>query len=318
MRGPQERGASACSPIVPARARILRVMVRNEEAGEPRAIYALRPWGPTDFGQVREVLRAGYPHTPGAFWDAALERLRSVPPGAADDPLGALLERHGRPVGVALLLPSRRPGPQAPLHINASSWVVLPEARTKALWAAGRAMDRSDAVYTALTPNAPTVRMLERLGFRPLSHQCVLTLAPRVARWPGPAARVQVGRPALAALRDDPLLGALEDHHRLGCTITAVETAGGWVPMVWRTRWFMRLLRAAELLYTPSVTLALAHAPALARALLPRAYAALAIEAPEHCAPDLPCTRLFQRRFARGPAGGAGIDHLYSELVYLR
>jgi len=56
---------------------------------------------------------------------------------------------------------------------------------------------------------------------------------------------------------------------------------------------------------------------ALANGLLRRGFAMLEFEADEALVPEFPCTRLFVRRFARGNYNSAGIDHLYSELVYL-
>lgn len=263
------------------------------------------------------MLQAGYPQTSGSFWEAGFARLRAVPPMAGDVPLGCLLELRGQPVGVALLLPSRRPGEPARPRINAGSWVILPQARGQAPWAARMAMGDATAIYTALTPNPSAARMLERQGFRPVSHQCLLGFTARLAWRPVPAGRLLFGQAALNALRDDPLAAALEDHHRLGCTVTALATGQDLVPLVWRSHRRLRMLPTAELLYAPSTAQVLQHIGLLARGLLRRGYPMLAIEASEHVVPDFPCTRLFQRRFARGGYGRHGIDHLYSELVYL-
>jgi len=122
---------------------------------------------------------------------------------------------------------------------------------------------------------------------------------------------------ALQALRDDPLASALDDHHRLGCVVTALDTGQALVPLVWRPQRRLKLLRTAELLYAPAQAVVAAHLGALARRLLALGFPMLAFEACEDLVPDFPCTRLFQRRLARGPYPAQGIDHLYSELVYL-
>jgi hypothetical protein len=44
----------------------------------------------------------------------------------------------------------------------------------------------------------------------------------------------------------------------------------------------------------------------------------LEFEANENELIDIRCTRLFRRRFAKGAYQPKGINHLYSELVYLK
>jgi hypothetical protein len=97
----------------------------------------------------------------------------------------------------------------------------------------------------------------------------------------------------------------------------ALDTGDALVPLVWRPQRRLRVLRTAELLYAPSQAVVAAHASALAGPLLRHGYALLAFEAHQDLVPDFPCTRLFQRRLARGPYDERGVDHLYSEIVYL-
>lgn len=278
--------------------------------------YTIQPFGMADWPAARRMLLAGYPGTPEALWDAGHDRLQRVPPAAADQALGVLLQQAGQTVGVALMLP-RWPQAGQPRRINGSSWAIAPQARQRALWMARHTMADPDTVYTALTPIASARRMLQRIGFAPVSHQCVLGLVPRLALAPPGRARVLGGQAALHALRDHPLAQALQDHHRLGCLVSALDTGDALEPLVWRPRRQLRLLPAAELVYTSAQAVVAAHTPALARHLLGQGMVFMAFEAHEDLVPTFACTRLFQQRLARGAYPVHGVDHLYSELVYL-
>lgn len=280
--------------------------------------WAIRPFRGSDWAEARRMLVAGYPGTPARLWDAGFDRLSAVPPSAGDPTLGVLLEHRGGVVGVALMFPSSRPGGAAAApRVNASSWAIAPEARGRALWMARHTMADPATVYTALTPIPSAARLLQRIGFKPVSHQCILGFTHRLRHGPGAGSRVLAGDAALAALRDDPLAGVLHDHHRLGCVVTALDTGRALVPMVWRPQRRLKLLRTAELLYTPSQAMVAEHIGALAGRLLGLGFPMLAFEGHEDLVPEFPCTRLFQRRLARGPYPAQGVDHLYSELVYL-
>lgn len=282
------------------------------------ATFTLEPFALADWPAARAQLLAGYPHTPAAWWDAGHARLKQVPPAGADAPLGVLLRRGGQDVGVLLLLHSRRAGEaEQPWHVCASNFAISPDHRERALWMTRRATADQTKIYTAITPITSVVRMAQRLGFTASAHQCIVGFTPRLQGAAGAATPVLWGDAALQALRDHPLAGALEDHHRLGCLVSALQAPSGMQPLVWRSKRRLRALRSAELLYTPSQALVNDHVGALARGLLRRGYAALEFEAHEDLVPAFSCTRLFQRRFARGPYRTAGIDHLYSELVYL-
>jgi hypothetical protein len=291
--------------------------------------WSLEPFGLPAWPTARQLLLNCYPCTPAALWDAGIERLRQVPSSATGDPIGILLRGRQGPLGLALLLASRRPVAGAPdrRHVNGSSWAILPSGRQRALWMAREALAESSTVYSALTPIPAALRLLQRIGFQAATHQCVLAFTPRLA-WqtaqsPVRQPAVRSGRDALQALRDDPLAPALHDHLRLGCEVLALQSdrgTQGWVPLVFRPQRRLRCLRAAELIYTPSQALLAEHAPALAASLLRRGYLMLAFDAHQDLVPRFPSTRLFQRRFARGPVDtgrAAGVDYLYSELVYL-
>jgi len=273
-----------------------------------------------DWSAMRELLLANFPQTPAAWWDAGHARLRQVPPAGTDAnaPVGLLMRRGAVDVGVVMLLHSRRPGEAGqPWHVCASNFGIAPAYRRQALWLAGQATADPAKIYAAVTPIPSVARIVQRLGFRPITHQCIVGFTPGLQRGPEHRATVLWGPQALVALRDDAMAPVLHDHHRLGCLVAALQTRDRLLPLVWRSKRRLRAVRVAELLYTPSTDLVSAHVGALANGLLRRGFAMLEFEADEALVPEFPCTRLFVRRFARGNYNSAGIDHLYSELVYL-
>lgn len=316
--------------------------------------WRLEPLGCNDLKHGRDLLLACYPRTPAALWDRGFKRLLEVPTNLPDQPLGVLLQGPRGPAGLALLLASSRPWPGGrQRHVNANSWAIVPAARDRALWMARHGLPELTTTYSALTPIATVAKLLQRLGFEPVTHQEVLAnnlrLALLAGRVPQRGATLLAGADALHALRDDPLAAALEDHRRLGCTVLALQPAAEsepraadthglppgpadtpcdaqhalglgrqrWVPLVFRPTRRLRCVPTAELVYTPSQALVADHAPRLAAQLLRRGYALMAFDAHQDLVPAFPCTRLFQRRYARCLLNPRGVDHLYSELVYL-
>jgi hypothetical protein len=290
----------------------------------PSGPWALEPFGTEGWPTARRLLLACYPGTPAALWDSGFQRLKQVPNAPSTEPLGMILTSPQGPTGLALLLASQRPGADGPQRmVNVSSWGILPRGRERALWMARTGLAEPRTAYTALTPMPSLHKLLLRIGFRAVTHQTVLAATPRLAwtalRGPRPAT-VLGGAAALRELRDDPLAMAMQDHVRLGCEVLALQHESGiqgWVPLVFRPQRRLGWLRTAEVLYAPSQALVADQAHALALPLLKRGYVLLAFEAHEELLPDFPCTRLFQRRYARAVQARRGIDHLYSELVYL-
>ena len=279
---------------------------------------SLEPFSAADWPTAKAMLLAGYPTTPSKLWDAGFKRILEVPPGPSDAPIGMLLRQGSAVLGVLLLIPGHHARRDSgPRRFNASSWAIAPEARNRAMWMMRHSLPDPNTVYTALTPITSVTRMLQRVGFKAISHQAILGFTPRLRRLPHTGARMLKESEALAALAADPMAPALIDHQRLGCLVCALDTGDTLIPLVFRTRWRWRWLPTAEIMYTPSQATVATHIGAIARHLLSRGYPFVEFEANEDLAVQFPCTRLYQRRFARGPYDMNGIDHLYSELIYL-
>ena len=281
--------------------------------------YSLEPLQPERWPVALEVLRRNYPKTPAAWWGQGIKRLQDVPPNNDRRPMGMLMHGPRGVAGVTLLFESTRPREgTTQRQVNASSWAIEPADRMHALWMAKNTLCDTGAIYTALTPIPQALRILQRLGFAAVSQQRVLVMALQHARQQSNAPRVLNVSETLQAFKDSPMLQVLQDHDRLGCIVCALELSDRLVPLVLRTRWQSRLIPVAEVIYTPSVADIMSTVVPLSRFLLRHGIFLLEFEAHEDALVDISCTRLFRRRFARGPYQSEGIDHLYSELVYLK
>ncbi|MDD2880611.1 MAG: hypothetical protein PHQ58_09245 [Rhodoferax sp.] len=281
--------------------------------------YELEPLLPERWPIALEMLQRSYPLTPTAWWNAGYTRLMAVPPNDDHSPIGVLMHGPRGIAGVSLLFGSRRGlGNTVQNHVNASSWAIEPTDRMQALWMAKQTLSDPKTVYTALTPIPQALRILQRLGFRAVSSQRVLVITPLQVRHKAPMVRILDTNETLQAFKDSLLLRALHDHARLGCLVCAIALPDRLVPLVMRTRRQSRLIPLAEVVYSPSVADITAAIGPLSRFLLRQGVALLQFEAHEDAQIEVSCTRLFSRRFASGPYRPEGIDHLYSELVYLQ
>ncbi len=279
--------------------------------------YELEPLLTARLPVALDMLQRSYPDTPMSWWNAGMKRLQAVPPNTEQRPIGMLMHGPRGVAGVTLLFDSARGG-TGTRHINASSLAIDPADRMQALWMAKQTLCDPQTVYTALTPIPQALRILQRLGFKAVSSQRVLVMTPWQSRRKTSTFRVLDTGEAVRAFRNSSLEQVLQDHAQLGCMVCAIETQERLVPLVLRTKRQSRVIPLAEIIYTPSLADVVAAIGPLSQFLWRRGVALLEFEAHEDAQIDIRCTRLFRRRFANGPYAVEGIDHLYSELVYLK
>lgn len=281
--------------------------------------YELEPLQAARWPVALELFQRSFPQTPAAWWNKGITRLQAVPPNDAQRPIGMLMHGPRGLAGATLLFNSTREvGESQRQHVNASSWAIAPADRMQALWMAKQTLCDPQIVYTALTPIPQALRVLQRLGFVAVSSQRVLVMTPRHVGGKASPIRILDAHNTLKALKNSPLLKALQDHAQLGCIVCAIELPERVVPLVLRTRRQSHLIPLAEIIYTPSIADVMTGIGPLSRFLMRQGMALLEFEAHEDAQIDIACTRLFRRRFASGPYRSEGIDHLYSELVYLQ
>ncbi|MEZ5659154.1 MAG: hypothetical protein R3E83_11670 [Burkholderiaceae bacterium] len=273
--------------------------------------------GPSECTTAIALLREGFPQVSSGLWKRGFERLRQHPPPGGSGRDGQLLLVDGEVAGLSLEISSRREdGDSGRQVVNLSSWYVRPQARARALWMLSALSRRQDVTITDLSATTGVARMLPALGYRTISHQILCLPLLLLARGARGSARVLDADTALQASVGHPLHAAFTDHRALGCLVNGIELSGRLMPLVWRPKRRMGVLRTVELIYAESLEEVLVNLPVLARALLSQGYLIAEVGAPETTVVDFSCLPYFRRRFAKGPYPAGAIDYLYSEFVY--
>ncbi len=264
-----------------------------------------------DLGSAETLLCRGFPERPRWFWRSRLAALQSYRKQAGVGPIGTLLRIKGEDVGVLLTIESP---PGLGRKVNLSSWYVEDGARL----AAARMLQKSvvgDAVYTDLTPTREVRLLNERIGIVPVR------LGSLLAPTPIDALRLDRGRvlpfATSTAPLSDPHRQMLADHAAMGLDAAVLEADGAAMPLIFMPTRF-RGLAGARVIHATSRDMLRRHRGAIARYLLGRGKLFTEIEANRDeawsgsaFAPNRSAV------FAKGPVDPHGIDHAYSELVFL-
>lgn len=262
---------------------------------------------------------------PTAAWAAMFERVAACPTGGEQAAIGWRIGAAEEPTGVLLALPciegvTVRDG--GPPRVNLSSWVVQPTARARAPFMFRQATLRTDCVYTDLTPSPAVARLLPAVGFTPISRGTCRLLTAHVALQARKGWRIVSAAATLAATADTTLVRALRDHERMGCMVAGIAHEHAIAPVVLRRRWRKRVIPVAEVLFWPAPSADMAEPldalPALSAWLIARGLSFLEIERPLERELTVPHRVANEApRYAKGAYDRGGIDHLYSELVYM-
>jgi hypothetical protein len=120
----------------------------------------------TDLDAVSDLLTRGFRRRPRSFWVNALRRLSDHPTIPGLPRHGYLLEAGRGPVGVVLLIASAIPATgDVRIRCNVSSWYVEPAFRGYAALLVSRALKHKHVTYVNITPDRPTLPILEAQGY---------------------------------------------------------------------------------------------------------------------------------------------------------
>lgn len=213
----------------------------------------------TDLEAVADLLCKGFALSHRRYWTEGFDRWRHLPQVEGLPRYGCMLEAGSGPVGVILLLSSRR-GEQ--IVCNLSSWYVEPEWRSHSTLLISAATKLKHVTYLNASPAPHTERTLEALGFTPYNFGRTAVLA-----LPG---RGHVSQ----AIPDDlPEARLLRDHCALGMVSLVVEKDGIISPFVLKPRRLDKPpVRMMDILYCRSPEDFARCLPALARHFLPRSF----------------------------------------------
>ena len=177
-----------------------------------------------DLPAVSALLSEGFPDRPQAYWQAALEVLRTRETPEGYPRFGLALETGGICVGVLLQIFSRMvEGGCRTVRCNVSSWYVMPAFRGYATLLVARALRHKEVTYVNVSPAEHTWPILEAQGYSRYSDgqfACLPGLS--LQGWGAEVRRYVIGEQGFA-----PPLGALLDaHSRMGLLVLVCSRAG--------------------------------------------------------------------------------------------
>ncbi len=177
-----------------------------------------------DLAAVSALLTEGFPDRPQAYWDAALDVLRTRDTPEEYPRFGVMLETGGACVGVLLQIFSRVvEGGLSLVRCNVSSWYVAPAFRGYATLLVARGLRHKEVTYLNVSPAEHTWPILEAQGYSRYSDgqfACLPALSLR-------SAGARVRRYVIGERGFEPPLGGLLDAHtRMGLLVLVCEHAG--------------------------------------------------------------------------------------------
>ena len=211
----------------------------------------------SDLGEVADLLTRGFSHTSRHYWTAGFERWKNLDPVEEMPRYGYLLDTGFGPVGVILMISSRR-GDR--VISNLCGWHVDPQWMSHAPLLISLATKLRHVTYLSAASAPHTWRLLQSHGFSPYNfgRTAAFTLPGR-------------GKVSASIPDDLPEARLLRDHRAMGWVSLAVEKDGAVSPFVFRPR---RLeggkLPVMEVMYCRGADDLRRCAPALARYFLPR------------------------------------------------
>jgi hypothetical protein len=226
---------------------------------EPQQVSRVRcrPIADSDLDGLADLLARGFPTSRRNYWIDGFARWQKLPAVEGVPRYGYLLDGGVGPVGVILLISSRR-GDR--IVANLSSWYVEPQWRTHSTLLIGVATKLKHVTYLNASPAPHTWRTLKAQGFIPYNfgRSAVFALP---------------GRGAVSENIPDDLPEAqlLRDHRKLGWISLVVEKDGAVSPFVFKPRMLARPpVPVMDVMFTRSPDEFRRCAPALAKYFLRR------------------------------------------------
>ena len=224
---------------------------------QPIAGVRCRPIADSDLDGLADLLARGFPGSHRRYWLEGFARWRHVPVVEGMPRHGYVLDGGIGPVGVILLISSRR-GDR--IIANLSSWYVEPQWRTHSTLLIAVATKLKHVTYLNASPAPHTWRTLQAQGFVPYNfgRSAVFALPGR--------GTVHENIPD-----DLPEAQLLRDHRAMGQISLTVEKDGIVSPFVLKPRRLDRPpVPVMDVMFTRSPEDFHTCAPALARHVLPQ------------------------------------------------
>jgi len=261
------------------------------------------------------VLKRGFPEKTDSFWDDALRKILSSPHRRNAEPIGVLMAVGEEDVGVVLTIRGSKTGQGGKRDlINLAAWYVDEPHRWLASRMLQKVVSRQASVFTDLTPSLAVQQINQRLGFEILNEGFQVFLLPWTALRPRKQARIISTDKA----RLSDLTRATLDHHvGLGCVAAVLQTGTDHHPLIF-SRTTRRNLPGARVILTSSKKLIVDHLAVVSRFLLRNGMLFLQMDSNRADATiRSSIARWSEPTYVKGATDRSGIDHTYSELVFL-
>lgn len=222
-----------------------------------------RAIGESDLDGVADLLTRGFSRTRRKGWVRGFERWKTVPAIEEMPRHGFLLDSRFGPVGVVLLISSRR-GDQ--ILCNLAGWYVEPQWQSHASLLLSMATRNRHVTYLSTSAPPQAWRLLQTQGFSPYNFG-------RSAMFAMPG-RGQVSETIPDALPEARLLA---DHRAMGWISLVVEKDGVISPFVLKPH-FLGRVPVLEVMFCRSTDELGRCGGALARHFLPRGFLGLLMD----------------------------------------
>lgn len=192
--------------------------IEPQQAGRVRC----RAIAESDLDGLVDLLTRGFPRSRREYWTTGFARWKELPMIEGVPRFGYVLEGKFGPVGVILLISSRR-GDQ--IISNLSSWYVEPQWRTHSTLLISMATKLKHVTYLNASPAPHTWRTLQAQSFKPYNFgRSIVSTLP--------------GRGMVSDIIPDDLPEArlLRDHRAMGQVALVVERDGIVSPFVFKPR----------------------------------------------------------------------------------
>jgi hypothetical protein len=270
---------------------------------EPQQIARVRcrPIADSDLDGLADLLTRGFPGSGHSYWTRGFARWQQMPVVEGVPRYGYLLDGGMGPVGVILLISSRR-GEQ--IIANLSSWYVEPQWRSHSTLLVAVATKLKHVTYLNASPAPHTWRTLQAQGFMACNfgRSAVFALPGR-------------GHVSENIPDDLPEAQLLRDHRALGLISLVVEKDGILSPFVFKPRMLDRPpVPVMDVIFTRSPDEFRRCAPALARHFLRRGCLGFLIDG-DRQGPLSHYVEGKEPRYFKGPCRPVQGDLAYTEKV---
>lgn len=273
-----------------------------------------------DIEAIADLLTRGFPGRTRDYWMRGLCRQGERPVPEGYPRYGYLLEKDDAPVGVLLLLYSRRlEDGEASIRCNVSSWYVDPSFRVYATLLTSMAQRNKQVTYVNISPAVPTWPIIEAQGYK-LYCKGLFFSVPALSRTE-PGMTIETVTPGTRSIEGLPQadLELLKSNAQYDCLAFVCHTRGGPLPFVMtpkRVRGGRFPLPALQLVYCREIKDYVRCAGAIGRFLIRRGKPLVILDA---TAPVAGLAGLFTetrgRKYFKGPNPPRLTDLTETELV---